>query len=158
MQHRKHDYMGLWMQHSNQNLSLYYTHPLLWGLILDWKIEDSWRLKACSLYNLSLSSKFKHKFDTTYTQSSVKYTNIIFNQIYTIYNNFKANIYMKYILYTRILQDIIFNDTFQILISQILYQYKKLHINATLGIKSIHNSISQILYPYINFTLMPLLA
>ena len=40
---------------------------------------------------------------------------------------------MKYILYTQILQDIIFNDTFQILISQILYQYT-------------------------NFTLMPLLA
>ena len=65
------------MSHFNWNLSLYYTHPLLWGLILDWKIEDSWRLKACSLYNLSLSSKFKHKFDTTYTQSSVKYTIII---------------------------------------------------------------------------------
>ena len=32
---------------------------------------------------------------------------------------------MKYILYTQILQDIIFNDTFQILISQILYQYTK---------------------------------
>ena len=47
---------------------------------------------------------------------------------------------MKYILYTQILQDIIFNDTLQILISQILYQYTKLHINATLGIKSIHNS------------------
>ena len=144
MQHRKHNYMGLWMQHSNQNLSLYYTHPLLWGLILNWKIEDSWRLKACSLYNWSLSSKFKHKFDTTYTQSSVKYTSIIFNQIYAMYNNFKVNIYMKYILYTQILQDIIFNDTFQILISQLLYQYTKLHINATLGIKSIHNSISHI--------------
>ena len=39
---------------------------------------------------------------------------------------------MKYILYTQILQDIIFNDTFQILISQLLYQYTKLHINATL--------------------------
>ena len=51
---------------------------------------------------------------------------------------------MKYILYTQILQDIIFNDTFQILISQILYQYTKLHINVTIGIKSIHNSISQI--------------
>ena len=44
-------------------------------------------------------------------------------------------IYIKYILYKQILQDIIFNDTFQILISQILYQYTKLHINATLGIK-----------------------
>ena len=43
---------------------------------------------------------------------------------------------MKYILYTQILQDIIFNDTFQIPISQILYQYTKLHINATLGIKT----------------------
>ena len=61
-----------------------------------------------------------------------------------MYNNFKVNIYMKYILYTHILQDIIFNDTLQILISQILYQYTKLHINAILGIKSIHNSISQI--------------
>ena len=58
---------------------------------------------------------------------------------------------MKYILYTQILQDIIFNDTFQIFISQILSQYTKLHINATLGIKSIHNSISQILH--INATL-----
>ena len=58
---------------------------------------------------------------------------------------------MKYILYAQILQDIIFNDTFQILISQILYQYTKLHINATLGIKSIHNSMSQILH--INATL-----
>ena len=29
-------------------------------------------------------------------------------------------------------------------ISQVLYQYTKLHINATLGIKSIHNSISHI--------------
>ena len=55
---------------------------------------------------------------------------------------------MKYILYTQILQDIIFNDTFQILISQMPYQYTKLHINAILGIKSIHNSISQILYQY----------
>ena len=55
---------------------------------------------------------------------------------------------MKYILYTQILQDIIFNHTFKILISQILYQYTKLHINATLGIKSIYNSISQILYQY----------
>ena len=90
-------------------------------------------------------------FDTTYTQSSVKHTNIIFfNQIYAMYNNFNVNIYiyMKYILYTQILQDIIFNDTFQILISQILYQYTKLHINAILGIKSIHNSISQIFYQY----------
>ena len=133
------------VSHFNRNLSLYYTHPLLWGLILDWKIEDSWRLKACSLYNLSLSSKFKHKFDTTYTQSSVKYTSIILIK-YMLYTTISRQIYiyMKYILYTQILQDIIFNDTFQILISQILYQYTKLHINATLGIKSIHNSISHI--------------
>ena len=139
--------MITWDYECNIPIRIYhYTtlDPLLWGLILDWKIEDSWRLKACSLYNLSLSSKFKHKFDTTYTQSSVKYTNIIFNQIYAMYNNFKVNIYMKYILYTQILQDIIFNDTFQILILQILFQYTKLHINATLGIKLIHNSISHI--------------
>ena len=50
-----------------------------------------------------------------------------------MYNNFKVNIYMKYILYTQILQDIIFNDTLQILISQYFTNTQ-------------------------NFTLMPLLA
>ena len=61
-----------------------------------------------------------------------------------LYTTISRQIYIKYILYTQILQDIIFNDTFQIPISQILCQYTKLHINATLGIKSIHNSISHI--------------
>ena len=67
---------------------------------------------------------------------------IIFNQIYTIYNNFKTNIYMKYILYTQIFQDIIFNDTFQILISQILYQYTKL--------KSLSTTLSILKYNILN--------
>ena len=83
------------------------------------------------LIQLSLSSNLNINL-TQHIHQQVSNTQHNFNQIYTIYSNFKANIYMKYILYTQI-SHIIFNDTFR-------YSFHKYFTNTQ------------------NFTLMPLLA